>query len=110
MYKITKTTVRNYYVTNMVPFLTYDKFCESRVTLKHTPNRCFCCGRMFKPDDRLYLGAVKNQKNEVFCEKCGKQIMESLEDERNDSGLCPSCHKSVLDSDGCCSYCGWGRK
>ena len=24
--------------------------------------------------------------------------------------LCPSCHESRLDSDGCCPYCGYGRR
>ena len=31
-------------------------------------------------------------------------------DTEEDDDLCPCCHESRLDSEGCCSYCGYGRR
>lgn len=80
-YKITKVTTRHYYVTFVRPFMAYKKFCVARNGIKHTPSTCFNCGRKFRDDETIYLGAVKKQPNKIFCEDCGSNIKKSLENE-----------------------------
>ena len=77
VYKITKVTTRNYYVTYVRQFMDYKTFSSVR----SSPSTCFCCGKRFKDGDMLYLGAVETESNKVFCEECGKKIIKYLEDD-----------------------------
>lgn len=36
--------------------------------------KCFMCGQKFKDDDVPWLGFVRNHKNVLLCENCGKGV------------------------------------
>ena len=78
-YMITKTIVKKCDVLNIWRFQEFGVFRASREYYGLSVERkCFCCGREFHNDDILYLGPVRNEGNKLFCEKCGKEIAESL--------------------------------
>ena len=43
-----------------------------------TRETCFNCNHKFNDTDAVYLGLLDGHKNEIFCEKCAKEISESI--------------------------------
>ena len=80
-YEITKVITRHYNVTFCRPFMEYGKFRSYRRGMR-TASTCFCCGRKLKEDETIYLGGVEKQLNQIFCEECGKKIINYLKDEQ----------------------------
>lgn len=44
-----------------------------------TRETCFNCNHKFNDTDAVYLGLLDGHKNEIFCEKCAKEISETFE-------------------------------
>ena len=65
---------REYERVSAHEFMDFKTFVEARKGMRNTPKTCFVCNHKFKDDEKIYLAAVKHDKNRVVCERCAKLI------------------------------------